>query len=182
MKGAPLSLVNRYARSLFRVAEEKKVVDAVRTDLNNLARALSEHREFSLLLMNPGLGKTRLKALLDGLCDKLSAHQLTKQFTQLLLDKDRLLVLFNVNGEFERMWRDYQGLVEVTVITAVPIADELQKQITEHLAKRSGKQPIVAWTTDPRILGGVVIHWPDRVFDGSLARKLTGLQIRLAGQ
>jgi F0F1-type ATP synthase delta subunit len=56
----------------------------------------------------------------------------------------------------------------------------VRQAITDHLARRSGKLPLVEWMCNPAILGGVIVHWPDRVFDGSLIRKLANLKMTLA--
>ncbi|MFZ5434602.1 MAG: ATP synthase F1 subunit delta [Calditrichota bacterium] len=173
------SLINRYAKAVFAAAEKTGVLPQVRADLAAITDAWRENPEFAMLALNPRLSKAKVRALLMSLADRVSAQTLTRHFLDLLLEKDRLDVLSGLGEHFEKLWRDHQGEVEVTVTTAVPINETLQKTILEHLAERSGRKPQVIWRHDESLLGGIVIHWPDRVFDGSLARKLENLRTGL---
>ncbi|MBI5058481.1 ATP synthase F1 subunit delta [candidate division KSB1 bacterium] len=181
MKAAPRSLVNRYARSLFKVAVDQKVVEQVRNDLAEIADVLHGNKELTAMLLNPGVNTARLKALVDALCKRLPAQELTRHFLHLLIDKDRIEVLHTLSPVFDDYYRKHQGEVVVTVTTAVTVSDALQSQIKSQLAAHSGMTPLVTWNTNPELLGGLVVEWPDRVFDGSLARKISNLKSALAG-
>lgn len=181
MKHAPHALVSRYARALFKVAVEKNAVENVRADLAEIQLTLDSHAEFAAILMNPSVTAIRVKKLLEALAAKLNAHELTSRFVKLLVDKDRLDILRSISPVFEQLCRDHLGQIDVHVTTAVPVSEAIQQQILTHLAKRSGKKPLVSWATDPALLGGIIVHWPDRVFDGSVVRKIAALKAHMAG-
>ena len=175
------AIVSRYARSLFGAALEKKALDAVRRDLQSLHDLWQEQPELKLLLANPGLSRKKVKAILNSLEDKLSVSDITRRFVDLILEKDRLEILSDIQPVFEKLLLEHEGKVEVTVTTAVPVNDSLQTRIESHLKEKSGRDPIVTWQQNPQLLGGLVIEWPDYVFDGSLARKLDNMREHLAG-
>lgn len=181
MKQAPQALITRYARSLFHVAVERNVAESVRADLTALRIALDEHKEFAAMLLNPSVHAAKVKALAESLATKIGSQDLTRQFITLLVDKDRLEILYGMAPAFDKLYREHIGQIDVTVTTAVTATEQVQQHITAHLAQRSGKKPVVRWAVDPSILGGVIIHWPDRVFDGSLARKIESLKTQMAG-
>ena len=180
MRKVPAALVSRYARSLFQAALDANALEAVHADLAAVTAVWREQREFALLVMNPRLSREKVRALLDALADKTAAHDLTRRFLHLLIEKDRLEILSDVGSHFDRLWRDHRDEIEVTVTTALSVSDETKARIREHLAARSGKIPLVRWRHDDAILGGLIVEWPDRVFDGSLARKLQNLAAYLA--
>lgn len=180
MKHAPGALVTRYAKALFEAAVKAQALPQVRSDLDAISAAWREHPELAMLVVNPGLTREKVQAILMALADRIQAHVLTRNFICLLLDKQRIDILSGVGEHFEKLWRDHEGQIELSVITAVPVSEPLQKTIFEHLAKQSGKQPLITWKQDPDILGGIVVQWPDRIFDGSLARKLDNLKNHLA--
>lgn len=180
MRRVSAALVSRYARSLFQAALDQNALDAVHADLVDLSVVWREQREFALLVMNPRLSRERAVALLNSLIDRMEAHALTRRFVHVLIEKDRLEILQDVGPHFERLWRDYKNEIQVSVITAQPPADDVKSRIHDHIAKRSGKTPRIVWRQDETILGGVVIEWPDRIFDGSLARKLDNLTTHLS--
>jgi F-type H+-transporting ATPase subunit delta len=180
VKRVSAALVSRYARSLFQAADEANALEAVHADLSAITAVWREQREFALLVMNPRLSRERVHSLLDALADRIEAHHLTRRFLQLLIEKERLEILSDVGAHFDRLWRDHQGEIEVTVTTALPVSEETQGRVRDHLAARSGQTPLITWRQNEAILGGLIVEWPDRVFDGSLARKLQNLAAYLA--
>lgn len=180
MKRLPGALVQRYARSLFRAAQAAGELESVRADVDTLCAAWRGHPEFALMLEHPGLPRAKARTMLESLADKVAVRELTRHFLLLLLEKDRLEILHDLGDRFETLWRNAQGEISVTVTTAMPLPETLRHAVQTELAHRSGKQPQVVWTEDPAILGGLIVHWPDRVFDGSLRRKLRNLQTQMA--
>ncbi|HHW13311.1 MAG TPA: F0F1 ATP synthase subunit delta [Firmicutes bacterium] len=55
------------------------------------------------------------------------------------------------------------------VVTAEPISAELKALAEAKLQKLGGDELEVSFEVDPAILGGMVVHLPDRVIDLSLA-------------
>ncbi len=180
MRQVSRALVSRYAHALFFAARDLKVLDAVRADIDALSAAMRDYPELSLLLANPRLPREKVRGILRSLADKVHAADLSRNFLNLLVDKDRLAILNDLGDTFDRLWRDAHGEIDVRVDTAVPVSDELRSVIHAHLKDRSGRQPQIQWNTDPALLGGIVIVWPDRVFDASLARKLENLKAQMA--
>jgi F-type H+-transporting ATPase subunit delta len=180
VRHAPGALVTRYARSIFAVARDADKLDEVRKDLAEITDAWRQYPELALLVMNPRLSREKKRGILTALSDRVGAGTITRNFLDLLLDKDRLEVLYDIGSRFEDLWRIEKGQVEVTVTTAVPLSETLQKSVYDFLAAKCGKEPLITWGHDPRILGGLVLLWPDRIYDGSLARKLENLRLHLA--
>jgi F-type H+-transporting ATPase subunit delta len=180
VKHAPGALVARYSRALFAAARDLNALEPVHADLQALSVVWTENPELPLLLANPRLSRSKLRAILMDVCGKIKAHDVTRHFLGLLLDKNRLDILADTVSHFERQWQDHRNEIEVTVVTAVPVSDALQRTIREHLTTRSGKTPLITWNHDAALLGGLVIRWPDHIFDGSLARKLENMKAHLA--
>ncbi len=65
------------------------------------------------------------------------------------------------------------------VILTHPPDDELSKQITERLARAIGKEVRAHFRADRAILGGIVVRVGDRIFDGSMRRKLNVLRRKM---
>ncbi|MDD5087583.1 MAG: ATP synthase F1 subunit delta [bacterium] len=180
MRRVSNALTHRYAKALFEVAAKANALAEVQADLSAITAAWDEHPEFAQLALNPRLSRARVKALLHALADRAHAQPLTRDFLDLLLEKRRLEILQELSPHFDRLWRQQRGEVDIRVTTAVPVAEPMRQTIVAHLKQRSGKIPRVTWSEDPQLLGGLVVEWPDRVFDGSLARKLDNLRATLA--
>jgi F-type H+-transporting ATPase subunit delta len=57
----------------------------------------------------------------------------------------------------------------------------LRQQIVERLGEVLGKEVRPLFRTDPNILGGVVVRVGDRIFDGSVRRRLNVLRRKMLG-
>jgi F-type H+-transporting ATPase subunit delta len=65
-------------------------------------------------------------------------------------------------------------------ITLARTPDEgLQRTVEAALSQALGKQVIASFNTDPQILGGAVVRVGERVYDGSVRRRLTRLRRQL---
>jgi F-type H+-transporting ATPase subunit delta len=89
-------------------------------------------------------------------------------------------------GLLAEIAQEYQVLLDEKlnrVHAGVTLADEpeplTQKQVVERLTKALGREVRAYFRSDPRILGGVVVRVGDRIFDGSVRRRLTALQRRM---
>ncbi len=182
MKGFHGPLPTRYARSLFFAAQKGNCVVEVERDLQALEAVFTENRELPHLLSNPSLGSTKLRGILVSLGAKLGFCSMTNRFIDLLIEKSRLDLLPLIPGRYHEYWRQYEGQVEVTVQTAVPVSETLREQIKQSVAARSGKKPVITYQVNPALLGGIVVIYPDHQLDGSLARKVSELQKHLVGQ
>jgi F-type H+-transporting ATPase subunit delta len=82
--------------------------------------------------------------------------------------------------------QQYQGLVDVKlnrvhagVILAGPPDHRLEQEIVRRLADALGKEVRAHFRADRAILGGVIVRVGDRIFDGSLRRRLAALRRRM---
>lgn len=179
MKGFVGALPTRYARSLFQAALQAKCAADVESDLAAIDAVFKENRELPHLLANPSIGDAKRRGILMSIAQKLGFCEMTKRFIELLIEKGRLEILGSIPSRYHELWRDHQGEIEVTVQTAVQVSDAVKQTVTQSIATRSGKKPIVTFKVNPAIIGGIVVEYPDHVLDGSLARKVLELQKRL---
>jgi F-type H+-transporting ATPase subunit delta len=89
-------------------------------------------------------------------------------------------------GLFQEMSEEYQSLVDVKqdrVHAGVTLAAEpdasLRRQVITKLEAALGKEVRAHFRSDPGILGGVLVRVGDRVFDGTLKRRLTVLRRKM---
>lgn len=65
-------------------------------------------------------------------------------------------------------------------VTLAKAPDEgLRRSIQAGLSRALGKEVIASFGTDPQILGGAVVRVGERVYDGSIRRRLTRLRRQL---
>lgn len=97
--------------------------------------------------------------------DEKRQHSLIKQFFNGVEEgKVVLLESESVSG----------ASAEVT--SALPLTDKEQETIREDIVGKLGDSATITFRVDPNILGGLVIRVGDKVLDGSVAGKLSGLK------
>ena len=163
----------RYAQAAFQIAQERDEIDQWLEDLGS-ALAVIEDTTFRPYLEFP---KVAIEA-------KVQAIQRTlKGVNPLVQNLVALLVSRNALELFPRIVAEYQGLVDkrygrerAIVVTAVPLDNEQQSQVQQQLSKLLGKEVVLNTQVEPKVLGGVVARVGDRLIDGSMRGRLTGLR------
>jgi F-type H+-transporting ATPase subunit delta len=165
-------LINRYAIALLEIAEEKKILPTIYSNAVDFVRICKENRNFQHLLKNPVfLGKTKLIILKGLFADKY--HEIFMTFINIVIDRNREILLKEIFVEFIKLYKRSQGIVEAEVITAVPLEEQLFTGISEQIIRLSGF-PKVELTNkvDENIIGGFILKFDNKYLDVSVADKL----------
>jgi F-type H+-transporting ATPase subunit delta len=100
---------------------------------------------------------------------------------RLLTAKGRLALLPQIAEAFQELVDDYRGIAHADVLTAVPLDEQGQQELSARLSQITGKSVLIEAHQDPQILGGLVARIGDRLIDGSTRSKLHALRRELAG-
>ncbi|RMH47627.1 MAG: F0F1 ATP synthase subunit delta [Gammaproteobacteria bacterium] len=169
------TLARPYARAAFDHAREAGVLEAWSEALA-LAAAIAQDSEVHNLLTNPELTTEEQLALFE----HPAFDDAFRAFLRVMAEKGRLLLLPKVAELFVQYKKAWESKVDVELISAVPLDDELQKQFAERLANKLGKQVDIHNHVNPEILGGAIIKAGDLVIDGSLRAKIAKMAETLA--
>jgi ATP synthase F1 delta subunit len=167
-----------YARSLFEVAKEQNKLDKLREELGEFVDALDGNRELQVFFFSPYFSTTEKK---DGLDKAISgADEIFVNFLKLLIENHRMPVLFRTRREFDRLWRQENKLLPVTVTSAVELDQGTVKQIGDRIAEQTGRKIELAATVEPEILGGLVVRVGNSILDASIRNRLEQLRKQVA--
>lgn len=79
--------------------------------------------------------------------------------------------------ELDKIFKKEEGLLEAEIITANPINKEMVKTLKDYISEMSGAKKVEAKeSVDPKILGGVIIRFEDKIVDASLKSRLEELK------
>lgn len=96
-------------------------------------------------------------------------------FISVLAEHDRLLLLPEIQRQFEQQRALYERVLEVEVIAARDLSEADQDTLRERLTRRFERRVTLTTRTDASLIGGAVIRAGDTVIDGSVRRRLTRL-------
>lgn len=173
------SIARRYARALMGIGVDSGQYAAIGTQISALASAMKVSDELSQTLSNPAFPRSDRKKVLEAILARLGANPVVKNFTLLLLDRERLGALPDIARELTAMIDEQEGRINATVTSAEPLDQDQLNQIKKTLEQLSGKTVQIEHKKDPEILGGVIAKVGDIVYDGSLRTQLSHMRNRL---
>lgn len=177
MIGSPVA--KRYATALFALAEEKKAVKKIGSDLTDLAAMWESSDSLRAVFLNPSFGAAEKLALLDALCARARVDDTVKNTLRLLAERRRLVHLPEIADAFTRIAERQAGRARVEVVTATKLPETYYATLEKTLRASTGKDVVIVRREDPSIIGGVVTKVGGRVFDGSIKNRLRGLRTQL---
>ena len=162
-----------YAQAVFELARDAGDY-APWTAMLDLLKQVVVDPQMRPLLGNPTIKKEVLAALILEICGaRLSAQG--QSFVKVLAAAGRLALAPQIVLLFEQHRTEAEGIAEVEVISAYPLADQEQQKITAAMAQRLGKRITIKARVDKQLIGGVVIRAGDAVIDASVMGRLRQL-------
>lgn len=161
----------RYARSLMDQAMTSNSLEKVKEDLVTILDTIKGSRELQSMFESPIIN-TGNKAVVAGKVFKGRVSDETFRFIELVIVKKREMLLLNIAQEFMNSYHQMHHIGEVVVTTAQPLSDAARSGIQTDLEKKLSKKLIITYKTDAEIIGGIIIHFGDKLYDASIAHQL----------
>ncbi|MBV9195978.1 MAG: ATP synthase F1 subunit delta [Solirubrobacterales bacterium] len=167
-----------YARSLFEVAKERGLLDAVREQLKVFAEALRQDRELAIFFFSPYFSTEEkvsgLRRAVDG------AEPIFMNFLEALLERHRMPAIFRIQTRYEKLWEDENQLLPVQVTSAIELDEATVASIGEQIGRQAGRKVELSSQVDPEILGGIVLRVGNFILDASIRNRLNQLRKQVA--
>ncbi len=174
------TVARNYAEALLLAADARggeAIIEYGRL-LDAVAGALQADERIAVAFESPRVAKAVKAALLEHALGDVAPAECVR-FLQAVVRRGRQRLL----GEIAEQ---YQGLVDLKlnrvhtgVVLSEPPDAGLERQIVERLSATLGKEVRAHFRAERGILGGVVVRVGDRIYDGSLRRKLAALRRRM---
>ena len=176
MKNA--TIARNYAEALMQAAQALGEVDRFGALMDAVAGAIAVDETIAVVLESPRVAKRVKSRLLGAALEGAAAPQFVR-FLQAVVRRGRQGLLGEISQEYQALLDQRQNRVHAGVTLAAAPDETLQQQIVERLGAVLGKEVRAHFRSDRGILGGVVVRVGDRVFDGSLKRRLAVLRRRM---
>ncbi|MGA2091862.1 MAG: ATP synthase F1 subunit delta [Sedimentisphaerales bacterium] len=161
-----------YAQAVFETAQDQQMLGDVKSDLDSLGNVFNEATELKELLWSPYFTRQYKADLLEKLfAGKFS--QLTMNFLMVVARHNRLKFLPEIIAGFSRLWDQRHGLVPVSITVSKNLDDLRIKKLCDEIASSlERKIRLTQSIVDPSIIGGIIIHYGDRVIDNTIRMRL----------
>lgn len=173
----PVTIARNYAETLFELGERSGRAELYGELLDAVAGALETTPAIADMLMSPRVPKSEKSRLIGaGLKDAPREFVL---FLQAVVKRGRGPLLGEIATGYAALLDVKFNRLRAGVTLAKPPGEALRRSIQEGLSRALGKEVIASFGTDPQILGGAVVRVGERVYDGSVRRRLTRLRRQL---
>ncbi len=172
------TVARNYAEALLATARRHDVVERCGELIDGVAGVLAADPKLQGIFMSPRIAKGDKQRLIDRALKDVAPAPFVR-FLQGVVQRGRQGMISEIAAEYQQLVDVHLKRVHAIVSTARPADAALQDAITRRLAEVFGTAVRAHFRTEPALLGGVVVRSGDRVFDGSLRRKLKVLKHRM---
>ena len=173
------SLSRRYTKALFELAREAGQEEKIGQEMESFLQAYAGS-QLQTVLTNPAFGMDSRKRIVIEISNKLQLSILAIHFLSLLLERDRLTYLTSIVARYRRLLNEAKGRVEAKVVGASALEAAMLDRLNEVLHEMSGKEIVMHQEIDPSLIGGVLLEFEGKVFDGSVRTQLENMKQRIA--
>lgn len=165
-------LAGRYAKSLLDLAIEQKQLDTVYSDIKFLQSVTNSSPDFVTILKSPVIPTDKKEKIIESIT-KGRVTELTAAFIRLLMRKTRESNLPEILKAFIEQYNKLNNIHPVKITTAIPISDELRKDLLSKIKSNPELQNIeLSEVVREDIIGGFRLEMGDTLVDASISHDL----------
>lgn len=172
-------LAERYAAALFDLADERRILDEVASDLRQLRAMVQASPDLLRLIRSPILSRDEQSKGIGALAERAGLSPLVRDFLAVVARNRRLFAVPAMIEAFLAKLAARRGEVTAEVFAAQPLSEAQLAALNEQLRRSIGSRVSVDVHVDPGLIGGLVVKLGSRMVDGSIKSKLQRLQLAM---
>jgi F-type H+-transporting ATPase subunit delta len=172
-------LAERYAAALFELADERRMLDEVASNLRELQAMLRASDDLARLIRSPVLSREEQSTAVRMVAERAGLSPLVCNFLSVIAANRRLFALLAMIQAFLAALARRRGEVTAQIAAAQPLSEAQLAALSEQLRRASGSRVSVDLQVDPTLIGGIIIKLGSRMIDASIKSKLQRLQLAL---
>jgi F-type H+-transporting ATPase subunit delta len=172
-------VAKRYARALLEVAPRDQA-EKWGAELEKLAQMV-EAPELMPRLASPELSQGSREQAMQKIAERLDLSFPLRSFAVVLARHGRIAAIGGISQSYQDLLDQQLKRERATLTFAMQPDDATVQRVVSGLEAIAQKKIIPTVKVDPSLLGGVMAEMGGKIYDGSLATRLSEAQHRLAG-
>lgn len=169
-------IAKRYATPLLELADKKKSVDIVKSDMEQFLTVCQGNPAFLNMLNSPVIPHLKKGEILLKIFEG-NVSEISLALFRLIVIKNREKLLPQIAREYIKVFNESQGFQSAHVTTAVALTPTLRTSVEELVKKISGKKPLLTAQVKKNIVGGYILTMDDSQIDQSVRGALNKLKL-----
>jgi len=168
-------LTLRYAKALFDLSLEQKVLEKVKSDMMFIDQVCHENKDLRRMLHNPVINVDKKQKVMHKIFAS-RIDKLTLRFIDIIARKRREHYLDGIASAFVELYKDYKGIKTAHVSSPVPVMDSDRKAILSILKKLTDKSIELQEQVKEELIGGFILKMDNFQVDQSMKSKIKELK------
>lgn len=169
----------RYAKALYKLAEEKGDTSAVYEEMKTVAKSFADNPDLSKVLANPFVNRDDKKNLLITAAGE-AVDDNYRAFVNLILDRKRCEFAQLMALAFCDNYRKENKIAIVRIITASKLDDDQMNKLRDVVVKAFPEFKLeFYYDVDSDLIGGFVIDVDGQRLDASISNEIEQLRLNL---
>lgn len=168
----------RYAMAVFSLAKEKKILPAIKEDMELILTVCSQSADFNRMLSSPVVKPSEKIAVIKSIFSK-KINELSVNFLVLTVKNNRESFIPSVCRMVLSYIRKEKNIKTAVITTAKPLDDATLRTAEKTLEKELGAHVELTGKSDPKLIGGLVLRIDDKQYDATVLTRLKKLKQEL---
>lgn len=173
------TIAKRYARAFLEIGLQEKAVKVFGEELKSFAELLRANPKLRHILFSSIYASPIRKGIVQALSTSMHLSLRTKEFIELLIDRERMNHFFEILKAYENLGDEILNRQRVTVITPIDLPLGVVEAIKVQLEKKTGKEILLAVEKDQSLIGGVLVKIGNTIYDGSILKQMQKIKENL---
>jgi F-type H+-transporting ATPase subunit delta len=167
-----------YAEALLALARKGDEIEEYGALISAIATAIRDDQTLRTFLESPKLAaSTKIDIIEKALGKKVP--RLFLRYIGMVIQKRRQMLIPEIASEYQGLLDAAENRLHATVTVAREPGEPERDALARHLSRLFGKRVVPHITTNPALLGGLIVKVGDTVIDGSVRKRLSVLKQKM---
>ncbi|MDR1878039.1 MAG: ATP synthase F1 subunit delta [Bacteroidales bacterium] len=171
-------IARRYAKAFFDFSEELNKTEDIMNDIHLIDSVFSENRELKTVICSPVVRVDKKTAIMSEIF-KTKINEITLRYLTLILKKGREYHIDLICQEYEKLYKESKNIVTLYIESAKPLERQPVEFIRQKIKSYLEKEIEIVECINPRLIGGIQLHFNDYLLDASIQGAVDKLRKRL---
>jgi len=168
-----------YAEALFTLALESEESEKYGEAVDLLYTVMQGNPEYVEFLASPAIPLAERCAAIDEAFCALPEYVVS--FLKLLCENSRIKSVCECLTEYKKLALAASGRVNAAVVSAIELDESQKEKLIAKLEKVTGKKVNAFYSVDRNLIGGMRIELDGKLYDGSVAKRLSEVKDVIIG-